>query len=162
MQYWTDTVPAIMKSLLFIEDNPYDLDLAQIALGPYCEPCAMAIARDGEEALAYLRREGAWKHRLNDDPALDLLDLKLPKIDGLAVLQEIRRTPGISLPVVALTSSREPRDLRRCYEQGVNAYLVKPTDVSESKMLALVAPLLVAVEHVHWRGLADFARRVAE
>ncbi|MCG7400416.1 MULTISPECIES: response regulator [Caballeronia] len=102
-----------MKSLLFVEDNPYDLDLAQIALEPYRETCAMAIARDGEEALAYLRREGAGKHRLNDDPALVLLDLKLPKIDGLAVLQEIRRTPSTSsLPVVALTSSREPRDLR--------------------------------------------------
>ncbi|WP_341845321.1 response regulator [Caballeronia temeraria] len=72
----------------------------------------------------YLRREGARKHRLNADPALVLLDLKLPKVDGLAVLHEIRRPPSTSsLPVVALTSSREPRDLRRCYEQGVNAYL---------------------------------------
>jgi CheY-like chemotaxis protein len=130
-----------MQSLLLVEDNPHDLDLALIALEPYCEWCMVTAVRDGEEALAFLRREGAWERRSNGDPSLVLLDLKLPKVDGLEVLEEIRHTPSISsLPVVALTSSPELRDLHRCYELCINAYLIKPTGFDEfSQMLTVVA-----------------------
>ncbi|SAL88687.1 response regulator protein [Caballeronia arvi] len=130
-----------MQSLLIVEDNPRDLDLTLIALESYSDSLAIETARDGEEALAYLRREGRWLRRVGDDPALVLMDLKLPKMDGFDVLQEIRRTPKIALlPVVALTSSCESRDLRRCYESGINAFVVKPMNFGEfSKTLSFVA-----------------------
>jgi CheY-like chemotaxis protein len=130
-----------MQSLLLVEDNPYDLDLALIALQAHVDSSSIETARDGQEALDFLSREGKWADRVGEGPALVLMDLKLPKLNGLEVLREIRRRPRLfSLPVVAFTSSREPRDLRRCYELGANAFIVKPMNFSEfSQMLALVA-----------------------
>ncbi|WP_250502277.1 response regulator [Caballeronia sp. AZ7_KS35] len=120
-----------MQSLLLVEDNPHDLDLALIAFEPYAESVVVATARDGAEALDFLKREGKWTGRIGDT-SLVLMDLKLPGLTGVEVLREIRRTPGIaSLPVVALTSSREPQHLRCCYECGINAFLVKPTGFKE-------------------------------
>ena len=88
--------------------------------------------RDGAEALDYLHRRGEYAARPTGNPAVVLLDLKLPKVDGLEVLRNIRSTDGLkSLPVVMLTSSKEEQDLVRSYELGVNAYVVKPVDFSE-------------------------------
>ncbi|WP_061167411.1 response regulator [Caballeronia hypogeia] len=130
-----------MQSLLLVEDNSRDLDLALSALEPYLDSCAVETVPDGVEALAYLRREGVWEDRVGDDPALVLMDLKLPRVSGLELLSEIRRTPRIAaVPVVALTSSRELRDVRRCYELGINAFLVKPIGFEElSELLSVVA-----------------------
>ncbi len=87
------------------------------------------VARDGEEALDYLFRRGMWRMRAEGNPAVVLLDLKLPKVDGLEVLAQVRKDPSLgNIPVVMLTSSREERDLVDSYQLGVNAYVVKPVD----------------------------------
>ncbi|MGZ5203033.1 MAG: response regulator, partial [Telluria sp.] len=92
----------------------------------------VVIARDGAEALDYLHRRGQYANRPVGNPAVVLLDLKLPKVDGLEVLKEIRTSSNSkSQPVVMLTSSREEQDLVRSYELGVNAYVVKPVDFTE-------------------------------
>ncbi|HZZ16003.1 MAG TPA: response regulator, partial [Candidatus Sulfotelmatobacter sp.] len=89
----------------------------------------VVVARDGEEALDYLYRRGNHKTRTNGNPAVMLLDLKLPKINGFEVLQQIRADENLKMiPVVMLTSSREERDLVTSYKLGVNAYVVKPVD----------------------------------
>ncbi|WP_053572320.1 response regulator [Caballeronia cordobensis] len=135
-----------MQSLLLVEDNPHDLDLALLAFEAYAASITVATARDGEEALDFLNRRGKWTGRVGDT-ALVLMDLRLPELTGLDVLQEIRHTPSIaSVPVVALTSSREPQDLRRCYESGINAFLVKPMGFAAfSQMISVVASV--------WLGL---------
>jgi CheY-like chemotaxis protein len=87
------------------------------------------VARDGVEALDYLHGRGSWEGRDAGDPAVVLLDLKLPRMDGLEVLEHVKRTPSLrQVPIVMLTSSREERDLVRSYELGVNAFVVKPVD----------------------------------
>lgn len=87
---------------------------------------------DGAEALDYLYGRGRYQQRPPGNPVLVLLDLKMPKVDGLEVLQTIKRDPSLrSIPVVMLTSSREEQDLLRSYELGVNAYIVKPVDFAE-------------------------------
>jgi CheY-like chemotaxis protein len=115
-----------------VEDNPNDLELTLIALSKSQLANEVVIARDGAEALDYLNRRGEYRSRVEGNPAVVLLDLKLPKVDGLEVLKEVRNTPHLkSLPVVMLTSSKEEQDLLRSYELGVNAYVVKPVDFSE-------------------------------
>jgi CheY-like chemotaxis protein len=90
------------------------------------------VARDGQEALDYLRREGVYKLRAPGNPAVVLLDLKLPKVNGLEVLERLKSTPELrAVPVVMLTSSREEQDLVRSYNLGVNAYVVKPVAFGE-------------------------------
>jgi CheY-like chemotaxis protein len=122
----------MLKPILLVEDNPNDLELTLIALSKSQLANQVIVVRDGAEALDYLHRRGDYADRPVGSPAVALLDLKLPKVDGLEVLKEIRTTEGMKpLPVVMLTSSREEQDLVRSYELGVNAYVVKPVDFTE-------------------------------
>lgn len=122
----------MLKPILLVEDNPNDLELTLIALEKSQLANEVIIVRDGAEALDYLMCRGEYASRQAGNPAVVLLDLKLPKVDGLEVLREIRTTNGLkSTPVVMLTSSKEEQDLLRSYELGVNAYVVKPVDFAE-------------------------------
>ena len=122
----------MLKPILLVEDNPHDLELTLIALSKSQLANEVVVARDGAEALDYLHRRGEFTDRQLGSPAVILLDLKLPKVDGLEVLKEIRSTDGLkSVPVVMLTSSKEEQDVVRSYELGVNAYVVKPVDFNE-------------------------------
>ena len=121
-----------LEKILLVEDNPKDLELALAALEESHLANEVAVARDGVEALDYLRRQGAFAARQDMLPVVVLLDLKLPKLNGLEVLARIRSDTALKqLPVVVLTSSREEPDLERCYELGVNAYIVKPVDFEQ-------------------------------
>ena len=116
-----------LKPILLVEDSPKDVELTLAAL----EKCALAnavvVTRDGAEALDYLHARGAYEGRNSGDPVVVLLDLKLPKVDGLEVLEQIKKHERLRhTPVVMLTSSREERDLVRSYQLGVNAFVVKP------------------------------------
>jgi DNA-binding response OmpR family regulator len=118
-----------LKRILLVEDDPKDVELTITGLGEYNLANEVVVARDGEEALDYLYRRGAHETRENGNPAVMLLDLKLPKVNGFEVLQQIRADEKLKmLPVVVLTSSREERDLVESYKLGVNAYVVKPVD----------------------------------
>ncbi len=111
--------------LLLVEDNPMDVDLAIRAFKRRRLSNPIEVARDGEEALAWLARWDAGE----PTPAVILLDLKLPRVDGLEVLARLKAHPVYrSLPVVVLTTSGENQDVRRAYELGVNSYIVKPVD----------------------------------
>jgi len=122
----------MLKPILLVEDNPNDLELTLIALEKSQLANEVIVVRDGAEALDYLNCKGNFLNRPAGNPAVILLDLKLPKVDGLEVLRHIRGTPSLkSAPVVMLTSSREEQDLLRSYELGVNAYVVKPVDFQE-------------------------------
>lgn len=117
----------MLKPILLVEDNPKDLELTLIALGKTNLANEVVVARDGVEALDYLRKSGEHAGRPQGNPAVVLLDLKLPRIDGLQVLAEIRGDAALkSIPVVILTSSREEQDVLKSYDLGVNAYVVKP------------------------------------
>ena len=118
-----------LKPILLVEDNPKDLELTLAALEQSQLANEVVVVRDGEEALEFLQRRGAYANRNTSDPAVVLLDLKLPKIDGLEVLERVKADPRLKqTPVVMLTSSREESDLVRSYELGVNAFVVKPVD----------------------------------
>ncbi|KFI06712.1 response regulator [Massilia sp. BSC265] len=122
----------MLKPILLVEDNPNDLELTLIALAKSQLANEVVVVRDGAEALDYLHRRGEFSERPAGNPAVILLDLKLPKVDGLEVLKEIRDTDALkSIPVVMLTSSKEEQDVLRSYELGVNAYVVKPVDFAE-------------------------------
>jgi CheY-like chemotaxis protein len=116
--------------ILLVEDSPTDLELTQSALGAIDLDCRVQVARDGEEALDLLLCRGPFRKRdMAGGPRVVLLDLKLPRIDGLDVLRELRQDPRTrTLPVVVLTSSAEDRDLVESYQLGVNSYIVKPVD----------------------------------
>lgn len=116
--------------LLLVEDNPQDLELALRALRKANLANKVYVARDGEEALAYLFCEGGHAaRRITDGPKVVLLDLKLPKIDGLDVLRRIKGDPRTKMiPVVVLTSSKEQSDVIESYQLGVNSYIVKPVN----------------------------------
>jgi len=115
--------------ILLVEDDPRDIELTMTALEEYNLVNEVIIARDGQEALDYLYARGQFSGRDQASPAVMLLDLKLPKINGLEVLQQVRSDAQLRLlPVVVLTSSHEEKDLVRSYELGVNAYVVKPVD----------------------------------
>jgi two-component system response regulator len=117
------------KVILLVEDNPDDEALTVRALEKHRVANRVEVARDGVEALDWLFRQGKHAGRPAEDPSLVLLDLKLPKIDGLEVLKRMRAEPSTRrIPVVALTSSREEPDVRRAYDLGVNSYVVKPVD----------------------------------
>jgi CheY-like chemotaxis protein len=118
--------------ILLVEDDPRDVELTLTALEDHNLANEVVVARDGQQALDYLRCQGEYSTRANENPAVLLLDLKLPKVDGLEVLKEIRATEHLKLiPVVVLTSSHEEKDMVRSYTLGVNAYVVKPVDFHE-------------------------------
>jgi CheY-like chemotaxis protein len=117
----------MLKPILLVEDDPKDLELTLIALEKSQLANEVVICRDGAEAVDYLFSRNTHAGRGTGNPAVILLDLKLPKVDGIEVLQMVRSTAALkSVPVVMLTSSREEQDLLRSYELGVNAYVVKP------------------------------------
>lgn len=117
----------MLRPILLVEDNPYDLELSLTALHKTGLANEVIVARDGEEAYDYLFYKGAHAERPHGNPAVVLLDIKLPKIDGLELLGMIRKQPELRhLPVVLLTSSREEQDVLRGYQLGSNAYVVKP------------------------------------
>ena len=119
----------MLKPIVLVEDNPHDLELTLVALERSQLANDVVVLRDGAEAVNYLLRREPHADREPGNPAVMLLDLKLPKVDGLEVLELIRRTPELcSIPVVMLSSSREEPDLEKAYELGVNAYVVKPVE----------------------------------
>lgn len=121
-----------LKRILMVEDNANDIELAFAALEENHLANEVVVVRDGEEALDYLYRRGIYKLRAEGHPAVVLLDLKLPKVDGLEVLKQIKSDPEMrTMPVVMMTSSREEKDLVASYDLGVNAYVVKPMDFGE-------------------------------
>lgn len=119
--------------ILLVEDNPYDAELTLQALGDARIANGVQVARDGAEALDFLFCTGGFSdRRIENRPKVVLLDLKLPKIDGLEVLRRMRADPRTRfIPVVMLTSSREENDLVASYDSGVNSYIVKPVDFSQ-------------------------------
>jgi CheY-like chemotaxis protein len=118
--------------ILLVEDDPKDVELTLTALDEYKLANEVVVAGDGAEALDYLYCRGNFATRPRENPAVLLLDLKLPKVDGLEVLQQIKSDDKLKLiPVVVLTSSREERDMVSSYQLGVNAYVVKPVDFHE-------------------------------
>jgi CheY-like chemotaxis protein len=122
----------MLKPILLVEDNPKDLELTLVALSKSNLANDIVVMRDGAEALDYLYRRGDHASRREGNPAVVLLDLKLPKVDGLQVLETIKADQDLrSIPVVMLTSSREEQDLLKSYSLGVNAYVVKPVDFRE-------------------------------
>ena len=118
--------------ILMVEDDPKDVELTLTALEDYNLANEVVVTRDGEEALDYLYCRGTYETRSGENPAVLLLDLKLPKVDGLEVLQQIKTDEKLKLiPVVVLTSSHEEKDMVASYRLGVNAYVVKPVDFHE-------------------------------
>jgi CheY-like chemotaxis protein len=118
--------------ILVVEDDPRDLELTLTALDEYKLANEVVVARDGKEALDYLHCREQFASRPDESPAVILLDLKLPKVNGLEVVQKIRSDERLKMiPVVVLTSSHEERDMFTSYQLGVNAYVVKPVDFHE-------------------------------
>lgn len=121
-----------LRSLLLVEDNPNDVELTLTALKEANLANEIVVTNDGEQALNFLFRRGAHAGRTSRQPAVILLDLKMPKVDGHEVLRQVRADPELRLiPVVMLTSSREEKDLYESYDEGANSYVVKPVDFEE-------------------------------
>jgi CheY-like chemotaxis protein len=121
-----------LRRILMVEDDARDVELSLTALEHYNLANEVIVLGDGEEALDYLYQRGKFMARPSGNPAVLLLDLKLPKVDGLEVLQQIKTDERLKMiPVVVLTSSREERDMVASYQLGVNAYVVKPVDFHE-------------------------------
>ena len=120
------------KRILFVEDDPKDAELAINALNEYNLANDIQVARDGVEALDYLFRRGQYTGEPEGNPVVILLDLKMPKFDGIQVLRQIKSDENLqTIPVVIMTSSCESRDLETCYQLGANAYVVKPVKFAE-------------------------------
>jgi two-component system response regulator len=123
---------SIFKHILIVDDSPRDTELAVNALESYQLTNKITCLRDGEEALDYLYRRGEFAGRTDTQPAVVLLDLKMPKVDGIEVLRQIKDDPVLKvIPVVVMTSSREEQDILKSYQLGVNAYVVKPVKFQE-------------------------------
>lgn len=121
-----------LRPILLAEDNPNDVELILAAFQDVNFANEIKVVHDGEQALDYLFRRGTYAGRTGLQPAVMLLDLKMPKIDGREVLRQIRAEPTLKhLPVCVLTSSREESDLLGSYQLGANAYVVKPVDFQE-------------------------------
>lgn len=121
-----------LKRILLVDDSPRDTELALDALETFHLTNEVVTLRDGAEALDYLYRRGEFADRPEGNPAVVLLDLKMPKVDGTEVLRQMKSDPQLKrIPVVVMTSSREERDLMQSYELGVNAYVVKPVNFHE-------------------------------
>lgn len=141
------------QPILLVEDNPIDLDLTLRAFSARKLTNPIQIARDGEEALAYLEK---WE---NGDlvPVVILLDLKLPKVSGLEVLEEIKKHPTFkTIPVVVLTTSSESNDVKTSYELGANSYIIKPVDfdkfIEVAKQIELYWSVLNRPNDLAFRG----------
>jgi two-component system response regulator len=120
------------RTILLVEDNPDDELLTLRALKKNNIHNEVAVAHDGEEALAWLQRRGAYASRSPEPPVLVLLDLKLPKVDGLEVLRQLRADPQLAIvPVVILTTSSEEQDIVSSYRLGANSYIRKPVDFAQ-------------------------------
>jgi len=120
---------APLKRILLAEDSERDVELTLAALEEHNLANEVVVARDGVEALDYLYHRGRFAGHANSLPVVVLLDLKMPKVDGLEVLRQMRADPALKhVPAVMITSSREEQDLVRSYQLGVNAYVVKPVD----------------------------------
>lgn len=123
---------AELRRILLAEDSPNDVELTLAALAEHRLVNQVDVVRDGAEALDYLYQRNAYLGRSSGNPAVLLLDLKMPKVSGLQVLEQIKGDPALrTVPVVMLTSSREEADLVKSYELGVNAYVVKPVEFSD-------------------------------
>jgi CheY-like chemotaxis protein len=123
---------AELKRILLAEDNPKDVELTLTALEEHNLANEVVVVNDGAEALDYLYRRGKFAMRAKTNPAVVLLDLKMPKMDGLEALRTIKADERLkTIPVVILTSSREEKDLVETYKLGVNAYVVKPVDFQQ-------------------------------
>jgi CheY-like chemotaxis protein len=121
-----------MRPILLAEDSENDIELTLAALAENNLANRVVVVRDGAEALDYLYRRGAYSARPDRNPVVVLLDIKMPKVDGIEVLRVMKGDPALKdIPVVMLTSSREGPDLQACYRLGVNAYVVKPVDFGE-------------------------------
>jgi two-component system response regulator len=120
-------------TLLLVEDNPNDLELALRALRRGRPTSRVVVARDGVEAMEYVLGQGQFSDRdAAEQPRVILLDMKLPRLSGLEVLQRLKADPRTrGIPVVMLTSSAQEADLQRCYSRGANSYIVKPVDLDE-------------------------------
>jgi len=118
--------------ILLADDNEDDLELEQRALGLYRLANDIVVVRDGAEALDFLYRRGEFSNRNPADPLVFLLDINMPKVNGVEVLQQMKRDPKLRyIPVVMLTSSRQGPDVEQCYNLGANAYVVKPVDFAQ-------------------------------
>jgi DNA-binding response OmpR family regulator len=118
--------------ILMVEDDSNDVEMTMTALEEYNLANEVIVTRDGEEALDYLYCRGQYQSRASDNPAVLLLDLKLPKVNGLEVLRQVKSDDRLKMiPVVVLTSSHEEKDMVASYQLGVNAYVVKPVDFHE-------------------------------
>jgi CheY-like chemotaxis protein len=121
-----------LRKIVLVEDNLHDIELTLEALSERNLANRVVVVNDGVEAMDYLLCEGSFQNRKPENPAVILLDIKMPRMDGIEVLQKIKNHPALkSIPVVMLTSSREEPDLMRCYELGVNAYVVKPVNFKD-------------------------------
>lgn len=121
-----------LKRILLVEDDLRDMELTLTALEEKKLANEVLVVHDGEEALDYLFTRGSFRMRAPGNPVVVLLDLKLPKVDGLEVLRQIKSDPKLkTIPVVMLTSSREERDVVESYQLGVNSYVVKPIDFQD-------------------------------
>ncbi len=119
------------RTILYVEDNPLDIELTMEAMKENKVMNPIVVANDGVEALEYLMCEGKYKERKQGNPSIILLDLKMPRMDGLELLSILKKDSKFKrIPVVMLTSSREEKDLVKGYDLGVNAYVVKPVDFS--------------------------------
>jgi CheY-like chemotaxis protein len=129
-----------LKTILLAEDNPQDVELTIEALKEHKLANQLVVVNDGVEVMEYLNYDGKFKERKKGNPVVLLLDIKMPRMDGIEVLEVIRSSEKLKmLPVVMLTASREEPDLKKCYDLGVNAYVVKPVDFKD---------FLDAVKHI--------------
>jgi len=120
------------KRILLVEDDPKDIELTIIALSEYNLANDIQVARDGVEALDYLFRRGKFTGKAEGNPIVILLDIKMPKLDGIQLLSQIKSDENLqTIPVVIMTSSRESQDLETCYQLGANAYVVKPVKFAD-------------------------------
>ncbi|MBW8325988.1 MAG: response regulator [Prolixibacteraceae bacterium] len=121
-----------LKKILLVEDNPNDIELTLEALDEQNLANRVIVMNDGVEAMEYLQYKGKYKDREKENPAVILLDIKMPRMDGIEVLEAIKSSTELKMvPVVILTSSREEPDLKKCYDLGVNAYVVKPVNFKD-------------------------------
>jgi CheY-like chemotaxis protein len=118
-----------LRRILLVEDDPREVELTLEALAGCNLANEVVVARDGEQALEFLYRQGLFASGASGNPAVILLDIKMPKVDGVEVIRRLKSDGAMrTIPIVVLTSSRESRDVEDCYRLGVNAYVVKPIE----------------------------------